>query len=56
MLQPAIYPDGVLVKLSRASMVWLPDNALIEGSPDEVRRVLAAKVKSTSENQPVADP
>jgi hypothetical protein len=45
MLQPAIYPDGVLIKLSRVNMIWLPDQALVEGSPAEVRQLLAANVK-----------
>jgi hypothetical protein len=45
MLPPAIYPDGVLIKLSRVSMIWLPDQALVEGTPAEVRQLLAANVK-----------
>jgi hypothetical protein len=45
MLQPAIHPDGVLLKFSQLAMVWLPDQALIEGSPDEVRKLLADRVK-----------
>jgi len=45
MLQPAIYPDGVLLKLSRVNMIWLPDKDLVEGSPADVRQVLAANVK-----------
>ena len=45
MLKPVIYPDGVLIKLSRANMIWLPDAALVEGSPAEVRQLLAANVK-----------
>jgi hypothetical protein len=45
MLPPAIYPDGVLIKLSRASMVWLPDQTLVEGSPADVRQLLAENVK-----------
>jgi hypothetical protein len=44
MLQPAIYADGVLIKFSRFSMVWLPDQALTEGSPDQVRKLLAENV------------
>jgi hypothetical protein len=46
MLQPAIYPDGVLIKLSRVNMIWLPDNALVEGLPADVRQLLAANVKA----------
>jgi hypothetical protein len=45
MLQPAVYPDGVLIKLSRVNMIWLPDNALVEGAPADVRQLLAANVK-----------
>jgi len=41
MLQPAVHPDGVLLKFPRLSVVWLPDQALIEGSPDEVGKLLA---------------
>ena len=45
MLEPVIYPDGVLIKLSRVNMMWLPDKALVEGSPADVRELLAANVK-----------
>jgi hypothetical protein len=48
MLQPAIYPDGVLIKFSRFAMVWLPDQALIGGSPADVRQLLAENVKDSS--------
>jgi hypothetical protein len=48
MLQPAIYADGVLIKLSPVAMVWLPDQALIEGSPDDVRKLLAENVRDSS--------
>jgi hypothetical protein len=44
MLNPAIYPNGVLIKLSRLSMVWLPDQNLSEGSPADVRQLLAENV------------
>ena len=44
-LKPAIYPDGVLIKFSRFSMIWLPDHSLIEGTPGEVRELLAENVK-----------
>jgi hypothetical protein len=50
MLQPAIYADGVLIKFSRFAMVWLPDQALIEGSPADVRSLLAENVKDSSDN------
>lgn len=46
MLEPVIYPDGVLIKLSRVSMFWLPDAALVEGSPADVRELLATNVKA----------
>jgi hypothetical protein len=51
-IPPTIYPYGVMVKFSRFAMIWLPDNALIEGSPDDVRRLLADNVKdATAANQ-----
>jgi len=50
MLQPTIYADGVLIKFSRSAMVWLPDQALIEGSPADVRSLLAENVKDSSDN------
>jgi len=48
MLQPAIYADGALIKFSRFAMVWLPDRALIAGSPADVRNLLAENVKDSS--------
>jgi hypothetical protein len=48
MLQPAVYPDGVLIKFSRVGMSWLPDSALIEGSPADVRQLLAVHVKAAA--------
>jgi hypothetical protein len=50
MLKRAIYPNGVLIKLSRVSMVWLPDQMLIEGSPADVRQLLAEHVKDAAPN------
>jgi hypothetical protein len=47
MLPPAIYADGVLIKFSRFAMVWLPDDALIDGSPADVRNLLAEHVKGS---------
>jgi hypothetical protein len=41
----AIYPNGVLIKFSRFSMLWLPDQSLTEGTPAEVRQLLAENVK-----------
>ena len=41
MLVPAIYPHGVVIKFSRLAMVWLPDQALVEGSTVDVRTLLA---------------
>jgi len=45
MLQPIICPQGVLIKFSRLAGLWLPDHALIEGLPADVRKLLAEKVK-----------
>jgi hypothetical protein len=33
------------VKLSRLSMLWLPDQSLFEGTPAEVRQLLPDNVK-----------
>ena len=41
----AIYSNGVLLKFSRLSMLWLPDQYLLEGTPAEVRQLLADNVK-----------
>jgi hypothetical protein len=46
MLKPAIYSNGVLIKFSRLSMVWLPDQSLSEGSPADVRQLLAENVNA----------
>lgn len=43
--KPVIYPNGVLIRFSRLSMLWLPDQSLIEGIPAEVRQLLADNVK-----------
>jgi hypothetical protein len=48
MLQPAIYPDGVVIKFSRFAMVGRPDQALIDGSPADVRQLLSENVKDSS--------
>jgi hypothetical protein len=47
MLPPAITPDGVLIELFRVSGMWLPDRALVEGSPSDVRQLLAANVNAS---------
>jgi hypothetical protein len=46
--KPVIYPNGVLIKFSRFSMLWLPDQSLTEGAPAEVRQLLAENVKEHS--------
>jgi hypothetical protein len=46
--EPVIYSNGVLIKLSRLSMLWLPDQCLIEGTPAEVRQLLAENVKESA--------
>lgn len=38
--------DGVLLMLSSLAGLWLPDTALAEGGPDEVRRLVAASVST----------
>ena len=40
-----IYPNGVLIKYSRFSMLWLPDQSLTEGTSADVRQLLAENVK-----------
>jgi hypothetical protein len=47
MLPPAIFTNGVLVRFTRLGWIWLPDQALIEGSPDDVRRLLAENVRDS---------
>jgi hypothetical protein len=47
-LVPLVYPNGVLLKFSRLSGIWLPDCALIEGSAEDVRKLLAENVKDSS--------
>lgn len=44
LLPPAIRANGVALKFSRITVLWLPDSALIEGSADEVRQLLAKNV------------
>jgi hypothetical protein len=50
MLLPTIYPQGVLIKFSRLVGLWLPDHALTEGSPADVRKLLAENVKDSAAN------
>lgn len=50
MLQPTICPHGVLIKFSRLAALWLPDYALTEGSPADVRKLLAENVKDSATN------
>jgi hypothetical protein len=47
-LPPAIYPNGVLIRFNRIAMIWLPDQALIEGSAADVRRLLDENVEESS--------
>jgi len=47
-LGTVIYPDGVLLKISRIVMIWLPDRGLIEGSAIEVRQLLAQKATESA--------
>jgi hypothetical protein len=47
LLPPVVYPNGVLLKLSRISYLWLADQALTEGSPEQVRQLLAEHVKDS---------
>jgi len=38
----SVKPDGVLLMMANLSGVWLPDAALAEGTPDDVRQLVAA--------------
>jgi hypothetical protein len=40
-----LYPQGVLLKMQSNAYMWLPDKSLTEGSPEDVRRLLADHVK-----------
>jgi hypothetical protein len=42
LLPPAITPNGVFLRFSRLSGAWLPDEALVEGSANDVRQLLIA--------------
>jgi hypothetical protein len=46
LLPPAVRPNGIALKFSRISILWLPDSALVEGSADEVRQLLAKNVNA----------
>lgn len=47
MFQPVVYPEGVSIRFSRVSALWLPDHALTEGSPADVRQLLAQNVDNS---------
>jgi hypothetical protein len=40
-----LYPNGVMVRFSRIATIWLPDQALVEGTATDVRRLLAEHIK-----------
>jgi len=44
-LPPVIRPDGVILNPSSLGGMWLPDAALVEGSADDARQLLAAQVQ-----------
>lgn len=50
MLPPAVYPNGVALKFTRMTTFWLPDSALVGGSPDDVRQVLKEHIKAPAAN------
>ena len=37
-----VKPDGILILFSNISGLWLPDTALAEGTPGDVRELVAA--------------
>jgi hypothetical protein len=47
MLPPAISANGVLVRFTRLGWIWLPDQSLVEGSPDDVRKLLAENARNS---------
>lgn len=50
-LPPVVHPNGVVVKFSRFAIVWLPDRALVEGSPEDARKLLSDNVKDSKTNR-----
>jgi hypothetical protein len=40
-----LYGDGVLLKLQTRAYVWLPDSSLVEGSPKQVRELIAEFIR-----------
>jgi hypothetical protein len=40
-----VYPKGILRKLKTRNYVWLPDESLTEGSPEDVRQLVTEHVK-----------
>jgi hypothetical protein len=47
-----IYAGGVLLRMQTRTYLWLPDVALIQGSPGDVRGLLADHVKDRSSGRP----
>jgi hypothetical protein len=43
---PVVKRDGVLLKITKAGGLWLPDRTLVEGTPNDVRRLISAKAGS----------
>jgi hypothetical protein len=43
---PVVKRDGVLLKVTKAGGLWLPDRTLVEGTPNDVRRLISAKAGS----------
>jgi len=42
---PVVKADGVLLMVTSASGLWLPDRTLAEGTPNDVRDLIALKAK-----------
>jgi hypothetical protein len=45
---PVVKADGVLLKVTSAGGLWLPDRALVEGTPNDVRHLMSVKVGAPS--------
>jgi hypothetical protein len=43
--QPAVRSEGVLLRITKANGLWLPDRALAEGTSGDVRRLVSTHCK-----------
>jgi hypothetical protein len=45
------YPQGVVLRMQSGGFMWLPDQSLTEGSPEDLRQLLSKQVKDCSPTQ-----